>query len=96
MYIGSCGCVGSQWLIQVSFNPKGSRLMTVSADATARLWDLQGEGSGRCCQVLVGHQDEIFSACWSYDGDVILTGICVRPVFNARFKPNPGQLTFSK
>lgn len=55
----------------VTFNPKGSRILTSSSDKTARLWNVD---DGKCCQVLVGHTDEIFSAAFNYDGDVIITG----------------------
>ena len=36
------------FLIQVTFNPQGSRVLTASSDKTAKLWDHM---SGRCLQV---------------------------------------------
>ena len=53
------------------FNPQGTRVLTTSNDKTARLWDpLKGE----CLQILEGHSDEIFSAAFNYEGDIIITG----------------------
>ena len=59
---------------QVAFNPRGSRLLTSSADGTARLWAADEDRPGHCLQVLIGHQDEVFSSSFSYEGDVIVTG----------------------
>ena len=59
-------------LFQVQFNPQGSQLLTCSADKTARIWDV-GDG-GVCRQVLSGHIDEVFSAIYNYEGDVVITG----------------------
>ena len=56
---------------QICFNAQGSRVLTASADKTARLWDVQ---SGVCLQVLEGHTDEIFSSAFNYEGDTIITG----------------------
>ena len=56
---------------QVLFNPQGSRLLTASSDKTAKLWDPL---TGQCLQTLSGHSEEIFSACFNYDGNVIITG----------------------
>uniref|UniRef100_A0A8D1K9R8 Dynein assembly factor with WD repeats 1 n=1 Tax=Sus scrofa TaxID=9823 RepID=A0A8D1K9R8_PIG len=55
----------------ISFNPQGNRLLTGSADKTARIWDAQ---TGQCLQVLEGHTDEIFSCAFNYKGDIIITG----------------------
>lgn len=30
--------------------------------------------SGKCLQVLEGHEDEIFSCMFNYEGDTIITG----------------------
>lgn len=57
--------------LQVIFNPQGTRILTASSDKTARLWDpLKGE----CLQIFEGHSDEIFSAAFNYEGDIIITG----------------------
>lgn len=40
----------------------------------ARLWDAD---SGDCLQILEGHTDEIFSCAFNYEGDTIITGVCV-------------------
>ncbi|CAK7321781.1 Dynein assembly factor with WDR repeat domains 1 [Vulpes lagopus] len=55
---------------RISFNPQGNRLLTGSADETARIWDAQ---TGQCLQVLEGHTDEIFSCAFNYKGDIIIT-----------------------
>ena len=57
---------------QISFNPQGSKLLTASADKTAKLWDPL---SGTCLQTLEGHTDEIFSCAFNYEGDTIITGM---------------------
>ena len=51
------------------FSPDGARILTASADTTAKLWDA---ASGK----LIGsfdHQDEVFQAAFSPDGARILT-----------------------
>ena len=45
--------------------------MTASRDKTARIWNVQ---TGECIKILDGHTDEIFSCCFNYDGDLIITG----------------------
>ena len=50
---------------KATFNPQGSRILTASADKTARLWDVE---NGECLQVLDGHTDEIFSCAFNYEG----------------------------
>ena len=55
----------------MTFNPQGTRLMTASADKTARLWDPL---TGECKQILEGHTDEIFSCAFNYEGNTIITG----------------------
>lgn len=58
-------------LLKITFNPQGTRLLTASADKTARLWD---PFSGDCKQILEGHNDEIFSCAFNYEGNTIITG----------------------
>ncbi|KAM3108459.1 AAA-like domain-containing protein [Phormidesmis sp. 146-33] len=52
-----------------SFSPDGQRIVTASADKTARVWDL----SGREIVKLQGHQDIVYSASFSPDGQRIVT-----------------------
>jgi dynein assembly factor with WDR repeat domains 1 len=56
---------------QISFNPQGTKILTASADKTARLWDPE---TGECKQILEGHTDEIFSCAFNYEGAIIITG----------------------
>ncbi len=44
--------------------------MTGSSDKTIRLWDAD---VGKCKQVLEGHNEEIFSCAFNYEGDTIIT-----------------------
>ncbi|KAG2462270.1 DAW1 factor, partial [Polypterus senegalus] len=56
--------------VAICFSPQGSRILTGSADKTARIWDPY---TGRCLQVLEGHLDEIFSCAFNYEGNTIIT-----------------------
>ena len=54
-----------------AFSPDGTRIVTASTDATARLWDAQtGRPIG---EPLVGHTDRLSSAAFSPDGKRVLT-----------------------
>merc|ERR1740130_953122 len=59
------------FLLQVCFNPQGTKILTASSDKTSRLWDCE---SGECLQVMEGHTDEIFSCAFNYEGDTVITG----------------------
>jgi WD40 repeat protein len=52
------------------FSPDGARVVTASADATARLWDA---GSGAEIAVLRGHKRGVRSAVFSPDGARVVT-----------------------
>src|SRR6266508_3625592 len=54
------------------FSPDGNRVLTASADGTARIWEV---ASGTCLRVLSGHAEALHSAEWSPDGAQIVT-IC--------------------
>jgi WD40 repeat protein len=51
------------------FSPDGKRILTVSRDATARIWD----NSGKQLQVLKGHTALIFRGEFSPDGTKVVT-----------------------
>jgi WD domain, G-beta repeat len=53
-----------------AFSPDGSRIVTASADKTARIWDAV---SGKEIAVLRGHEGGVFSAAFSPGGSRIVT-----------------------
>ncbi len=61
------GHQGELW--SVSFSPKGDRIVTASADCTARLWDL----SGNLLVEFKGHRDEVWSVNFSPNGKYLAT-----------------------
>jgi WD40 repeat protein/TPR repeat protein len=58
------------WVISAAFSPDGRRIVTASADKTARVWDAAG---GQQLRVLSGHTDVVESAAFSPDGRRIVT-----------------------
>lgn len=60
-------------VLQVMFNPQGTRLLTASADHTCKVWAVDGGGGGGCVQSLRGHTDEVFSMAVNYEGDTLVT-----------------------
>ena len=59
-----------QSVMEASFSPDGRRVVTASADGTARVWDAEGRGEP---VVLKGHEREVRSATFSPDGRRIVT-----------------------
>jgi WD40 repeat protein/serine/threonine protein kinase len=55
----------------VAFSPDGQRIVTGSADMTAKVWEA---ASGRELLTLRGHKNEIHSVAFSPDGQRIVTG----------------------
>ena len=53
-----------------AFSPDGSRIVTASADNTARVWDA---ATGKAIAVLSGHEGRVNSAAFSPDGSRIVT-----------------------
>ena len=53
-----------------AFSPDGSRIVTASADKTARIWDA---ATAKEIAVLRGHDDAVNSAAFSPDGSRIVT-----------------------
>ena len=53
-----------------AFSPDGSRIVTASWDATARVWDA---ATGEEIFVLYGHNHNVLSASFSPDGSRIVT-----------------------
>src|SRR5262245_44115447 len=59
------------FLTSAAFNRDGSRIVTTSADETARIWDA---ATGKEIAVLRGHRQRVNSAAFSSDGSRIVTG----------------------
>jgi WD domain, G-beta repeat len=57
--------------LSAAFSPDGKRIVTASADETARLWD--GETGKPIGEPLKGHQGSVWSAAFSPDGKRIVT-----------------------
>jgi len=58
-------------VFSAAYSPDGTRIVTGSADQTARIWDAR---TGAQLAVLSGHTDRVFSAAFSPDGTRIVTG----------------------
>jgi len=55
----------------LAISPDSRRIVTGSADHTARVWDAR---SRQTLAILRGHTDEVTTAVWSPDGQLIATG----------------------
>jgi hypothetical protein len=58
-------------VISVAYSPDGKRIVTGSADKTAKVWDA---ATGRELLTLKGHADAVYSVIFSPDGKRIVTG----------------------
>jgi WD40 repeat protein len=57
-------------VVSATFSPDGRRIVTASADHTARVWDVE---TSKALTVLAGHKDGVLSAAFSPDGRRVLT-----------------------
>jgi len=60
----------SDEVLDVSFNTTGNRLVTASADCTARVYNVM---TGACIAILIGHEGEISKVQFSPNGAKIIT-----------------------
>lgn len=58
-------------VVEVAFFPDGQRVLTASADGTAKIWNA---ASGRELLTLSGHRNRLLCACVSPDGRRVVTG----------------------
>ncbi len=58
-------------ILGLSFSPDGRRLISGSADKTARIWDVK---SGKTLHKLTGHTDDIYAVAFSPDSSKAVTG----------------------
>ena len=58
-------------VLSAAYSPDGARIVTGSADKTARIWDAR---TGIQLAVLSGQSDRVFAAAFSPDGNRIITG----------------------
>src|SRR4029450_10082040 len=65
----------------VSFSPDGHRLITASADRTARIWEAD---TGKPIVPLEGHQDWLHTAVFSPNGRLIVTASGPSPLSTAK------------
>ena len=73
------------------FSPDGKRVVTASADGTARLWET---ATGTTLAVLRGHADAVNSAAFSPDGRLIVTASSDRTarIWDAASRSTPAVL----
>ncbi|QTA78066.1 WD40-repeat-containing [Desulfonema limicola] len=58
-------------ILALSFSPDSRRLISGSADTTARIWDVS---TGTALHTLSGHTERIYAAAFSPDGRLAVTG----------------------
>lgn len=64
----------TQSITSVNFNPDGTKLLTCSIDASARVWDVTTRT--RLLHITSGHQQQwVFSGVFSPDGETFLIGL---------------------
>ena len=57
-------------MLGAAFSPDGSRIVTASADRTARVWDAQ---TGAALTSFSGHTNQVVTASFSPDGSRVVT-----------------------
>ena len=57
-------------VVSTAYSPDGKRIVSGSADKTARVWDAE---TGKTIKTLTGHTDRVASAAYSPDGKRIVT-----------------------
>jgi len=57
-------------VLDISFNSTGTRLVTASADLTARIYNVN---TGTCMGILTGHEGEISKVSFNPQGTKIIT-----------------------
>ncbi len=66
----------TDWVRAAAFSPDGRRVVTASADRTARVWDLSGPRPA--ATVLEGHTNWVRAAAFSPDGRRVVTASAER------------------
>ena len=61
---------GTDPIVSALLSKDGATLLTAGTDCFGGCWDV---ASGKCLQRFEGHMDQLCSAVWSRDGDVVLT-----------------------
>ena len=68
---GNLGSSHTAAINSLAYSPDGSRIVTASADGTARIWNAS---SGLCLLTLAGHMGSVNTAAFSFDGKSVATG----------------------
>ncbi|KAI9368519.1 WD40-repeat-containing domain protein [Aspergillus egyptiacus] len=68
-------------IYSLAFAPNGKDLISGSLDKTIKIWELNlprayssPSRGGKCLRTLKGHQDFVFSVCWTPDGRWVMSG----------------------